>query len=247
MPELRSSPPAFSGAMAATLALSLLGLFPGPSWADDGDPYMGVTTGVRCRQGKCGVAAGSNARPASEGRPKKASSPPVSSGAGNGGLKEPPTIESDGWEYDLGNGMGILPRFDGDKAKPRGRDAEPKPDPAVVAQQVVRELVLPDPVIRTNPDQKHAQLVRVPTWMWLDPAMWRPVSKTAKVPGVSVTATAMPRSASWRMGDGETEVCEGSGTPYSSNFAADSSSPDCGHTYVRSSMHCGWTTHTPCR
>ncbi|UDM03267.1 hypothetical protein [Streptomyces longhuiensis] len=131
--------------------------------------------------------------------------------------------------------MGILPRFDGDKAKPRGRDVEPKPDPAAVAQQVVRELVLPDPVIQTSPDEKHAQLVRVPTWMWLDGAMWKPVAKTAKVPGVSVTATATPRSATWRMGDGETEVCEGSGTPYSSKFVADSSSPDCGHTYVRSS------------
>jgi hypothetical protein len=131
--------------------------------------------------------------------------------------------------------MGVLPRFDGTEGETRGRDVEPKPDPAVVAQQVVRELVLPDPVIRTNPDEKHAQLVRVPTWMWLDRSMWKSVSKTAKVPGVSVTATAIPRKATWLTGDGQTVVCEGAGTPYSPKYAADSKSPDCGHTYLRSS------------
>jgi hypothetical protein len=131
--------------------------------------------------------------------------------------------------------MGILPRFDGTKPKAQDGDKAAKPDPAVVAQQVVRELVLPDPVIRTNPDERHAQLVRVPTWMWLDRAMWRPVSKTATVPGVTVTATAIPRTATWLMGDGQSVVCEGAGTPYSRKYAADSRSPDCGHTYVRSS------------
>ncbi|MFC5200169.1 hypothetical protein [Streptomyces kaempferi] len=131
--------------------------------------------------------------------------------------------------------MGILPRFDGAKPKARDGDKAPNPDPAVVAQQVVRELVLPDPVIRTNPDEKHAQLVRVPTWMWLDGAMWQPVSKTATVPGVTVTATAIPRMATWLMGEGQRVVCEGAGTPYSRKYAADSRSPDCGHIYVRSS------------
>ncbi|MEV0523993.1 hypothetical protein AB0I66_11275 [Streptomyces sp. NPDC050439] len=104
-----------------------------------------------------------------------------------------------------------------------------------MAQQAVRELVLPDPEIRTNPDEKHAQLVRVPTWMWLDRVMWKPVSETAEVPGVSVTATAIPRTATWRMGDGKRVVCEGAGTRYSAKHAAHSESPDCGHTYLRSS------------
>lgn len=216
--------------------VGLFGQMAEASWAGDGDEGVNFGTGVKCRQpGRCGVGASNTAHPASAGRPRVSSPHRASTGNGDGGPKGPPTIESDGWEYDLGNGMGILPRFDGGKAKLRAHDVEPKPDPAVVAQQVVRELVLPDPVIRTSPDEKHAQLVRVPTWMWLDRAMWKPVAKTAKVPGVSVTATATPRSATWRMGDGETEVCEGSGTPYSSKFVADSSSPDCGHTYMRSS------------
>ncbi|MFE9555444.1 hypothetical protein ACFYOD_18470 [Streptomyces sp. NPDC006703] len=109
------------------------------------------------------------------------------------------------------------------------------PSPSVVAQQAVQELVLPQPVIRMNPDEKHAQLVRVPTWMWLDRGMWQPVSKTVSVPGVSVTATAIPRAAAWAMGDGKTVVCAGPGTPYVVKYAADSASPDCGHTYLRSS------------
>ncbi|MFE9571070.1 hypothetical protein ACFYMW_21530 [Streptomyces sp. NPDC006692] len=109
------------------------------------------------------------------------------------------------------------------------------PSPAVVAQQAVQELVLPQPVIRMNPDEKHAQLVRVPTWMWLDRGMWQPVSRTVSVPGVSVTATAIPRAAAWAMGDGKTVVCAGPGTPYAVKYAADSASPDCGHTYLRSS------------
>ncbi|MGW2317411.1 hypothetical protein [Streptomyces sp. NPDC001680] len=157
-------------------------------------------------------------------------------GGGGGGPKGPPTVDSTGWEYDLGDGMGILPRFDGARPKQKDRgEPGPRPDPEVVARQAVRELVLPEPVIRTNPDEKHAQLVRVPTWMWLDRAMWKPVSKTATVPGVSVTATAIPQSASWVMGDGSTVTCEGPGTPYSAKYPADSASPDCGHTYLRSS------------
>ncbi|MFD0034837.1 hypothetical protein ACFVJK_42830 [Streptomyces sp. NPDC127172] len=226
-----------SGGLLVVAAMGMFVPMAGASWAGDGDEGMNFGTGVRCpNPPRCGVGASNEAPARTAGKDDRPASrqQPTGSGGG-GGSQRVPTIESDGWEYDLGNGVGILPRFDGDEAKPLGRDVEPKPDPAVVAQQVVRELLLPDPVIRTSPDEKHAQLVRVPTWMWLDRAMWRPVSKTAKVPGVSVTATATPRSATWRMGDGETEVCEGSGTPYSPKFAADSSSPDCGHTYVRSS------------
>ncbi|WP_329567867.1 hypothetical protein [Streptomyces sp. NBC_01361] len=125
--------------------------------------------------------------------------------------------------------------FPGPAAGEAQRKGGAGPSPEAVAQQVVRELMLPEPVIRTNPDEKYAQLVQVPTWMWLDREMWKPVSKTANAPGVSVTATAIPRSATWVMGDGGTVVCEGAGTPYSMKYAADSLSPDCGHTYLRSS------------
>jgi hypothetical protein len=105
------------------------------------------------------------------------------------------------------------------------------PSPAEVAQMAHKQLRLPAPTISANPTGD--QLVNLPTWMWLSSG-WRPVSATASVPGVSVTATATPTSVIWAMGDGTTVTCNGAGTPYS---AADpeAPSPDCGHVYRRSS------------
>lgn len=44
------------------------------------------------------------------------------------------------------------------------------------------------------------QLVGLPTWLWIDPSGWGPVSKSVSVPGVSVTATATPVSVVWSTG-----------------------------------------------
>jgi hypothetical protein len=107
--------------------------------------------------------------------------------------------------------------------------------PAALAQLAVRYLRLPDPVIRSSPAPGALQLTNLPTWLWIAPAAWRPESKTAQVPGESVTATATPVSASWRTGDGATVICHGPGTPYTSSVNPASSSPTCGHTYIRSS------------
>ncbi|WP_431953447.1 hypothetical protein [Actinacidiphila sp. bgisy167] len=122
-----------------------------------------------------------------------------------------------------------------DRAPRKGRPSAPPPSAEEVARQVVRQLVLPEPVIRMSPDEEAAQVVHVPTWLWVDRSVWRPVSKTAQVPGMTVTATATPRAVEWSMGDGATVVCAGPGTPYATKFAAASGSPDCGHTYARSS------------
>jgi hypothetical protein len=109
------------------------------------------------------------------------------------------------------------------------------PPPAVLAQLAVRYLRLPDPVIRSSPAPGALQLTGLPTWMWVAPAAWRPESKTAQVPGESVTATATPVSASWQMGDGRTVTCHGPGTPYPGGGNPAASSPTCGYTYTRSS------------
>jgi hypothetical protein len=47
-------------------------------------------------------------------------------------------------------------------------------------------------VIRSSPAQNALQLTNLPTWLWINPAEWVPESKTATVPGESVTATATP-------------------------------------------------------
>ncbi|SFB63102.1 hypothetical protein SAMN05216266_13322 [Amycolatopsis marina] len=112
-------------------------------------------------------------------------------------------------------------------------DGAAVPSPEQLAEQARAQLRLPSPVIASSP--AGTQLVRLPTWLWLDRAVWQPQSATAAVPAVSVTATATPTSVSWSMGDGRTVTCTGPGTPFPGGGDPRSTSPDCGHTYQRSS------------
>ncbi|WP_051944375.1 hypothetical protein [Streptacidiphilus rugosus] len=102
-----------------------------------------------------------------------------------------------------------------------------------VAQQAESKLVLPSPVVSFSP--AGFQVVRVPTWMWIIPGRWRPVTATAQVPGVSVTATATPSSVQWALGDGTQLTCAGPGTPWRPGGDPAASSPDCGHLFERPS------------
>ncbi|WP_300015841.1 hypothetical protein [Pseudonocardia sp.] len=107
-----------------------------------------------------------------------------------------------------------------------------RPSAADLAEQARDRLRLPDPAVAASPVGD--QLVNLPTWLWLD-GDWAPVEATASVPGVSVTARAVPESATWSMGDGSEVVCRGPGTPYAPGTDPASPSPDCGHTYGASS------------
>jgi hypothetical protein len=106
-------------------------------------------------------------------------------------------------------------------------------DPAALARQAYQQLRLPTPVIAVSPTG--AQLVNLPSWLWLDRRGWGPRSATAAAPGVSVTATASPSSVSWSMGDSHAVTCSGPGTPYTAGADPAGGSPDCGYTYRRSS------------
>lgn len=108
------------------------------------------------------------------------------------------------------------------------------PAPGVLAQLAVKYLRLPDPVIRSSPTPGTLQLTQLPVWLWVAAGTWQPQSKTAQVPGESVTATATPVSAAWSMGDGTTVTCNGPGTPYGGGNPA-AASPTCGYTYSQSS------------
>jgi len=63
-------------------------------------------------------------------------------------------------------------------------------------------------------------VVKTPTWFWVHPALWVPVSVTAQVPTprgmVTMTTTATPESLEFHPGDGSGEVveCEGPGVPW---------------------------------
>jgi hypothetical protein len=117
--------------------------------------------------------------------------------------------------------------------RPSAPGANPEPDPAELARTAYNQLRLPSPAIEANPGGE--QLVGLPTWLWLDRGGWAPVSATASVPGVSVTATARPVSADWSLGDGTSVTCTGAGTPYPASARPKSASPTCGHTYRTSS------------
>lgn len=116
---------------------------------------------------------------------------------------------------------------------PDGATPEPLPSPAELARQARSQLRLSPPRIDSSP--AGTQLVNLPTWLWLDRATWQPQSATASVPGMAVTATATPTSTSWSMGDGSTLTCSGPGAPFPAGGDPHAASPDCGHTYHRSS------------
>lgn len=111
------------------------------------------------------------------------------------------------------------------------------PSPVELARVARKQLRLTPPTIAANPAGE--QLVNLPTWLWLSGG-WVPMSATASVGEVSVTAVATPKSVSWSMGDGTTLTCTGSGTPFRPGSDPTSASPDCGHTYRSSSAgHAG--------
>ncbi|GAA1994254.1 hypothetical protein GCM10009738_89140 [Kitasatospora viridis] len=116
-----------------------------------------------------------------------------------------------------------------------GASPAPAADPVALSEKAVSELRPPEPAVRLNPGTDGPQVVRVPTWLWVDATQWQPVRATADVPGASVEAVATPTTVVWDMGDGATVTCTGPGTPYAAGADPASASPDCGHTYVRSS------------
>ncbi|WP_310726913.1 hypothetical protein [Streptomyces sp. N2A] len=133
-------------------------------------------------------------------------------------------------------GKGIFPRANGKGThRPKG-GAKKRVQMKDVVQRAVQRLNLPRPVIRTSPSEDSVQVVRVPTWMWVERGTWAPVTTSAAVDGVEVTATARPRKAVWSMGEGGTVECLGPGTPYSGAYGPRASSPDCGYTYQRASL-----------
>lgn len=108
-------------------------------------------------------------------------------------------------------------------------------DPVVIARRAAARLRLSEPTIRSSPAPGVKQLVGVPTWLWIDRSSWSPRSATVSVPGVSVTARATPQQVRWGMGDGSAVECSGPGTMWRPGGEPERASPDCGHTYRRSS------------
>lgn len=105
-------------------------------------------------------------------------------------------------------------------------------DPVALARQALNYSPLPSPALGMSPSSDRDQLVNVPTWLWIDPTAWRPISANASAGGVTVTTSAKPARVVWDPGDGGSPVtCDGPGTPY--NPSHPSATPTCTYTYRR--------------
>jgi hypothetical protein len=105
------------------------------------------------------------------------------------------------------------------------------PGPALLADEAIKALRLPTPVIRVNPPPPARQIVFVPTWVWLEPPSWGNRSATAAVPGMSVTATATPLRLVLSSA-GQRVTCTGPGTAWTPDRDPGAASPTCGITYT---------------
>ncbi|WP_180290876.1 hypothetical protein [Streptomyces sp. TLI_171] len=110
------------------------------------------------------------------------------------------------------------------------------PNLQAMAEQAVKKLGLQGADIGIAPKAGAMGLVGLPVWLWNKPtpSTWGPKSASVSAAGITVTATGHVTQIVWNMGDGTTVTCANAGTPYNASFG-NSSSPDCGHTYQRTS------------
>lgn len=122
------------------------------------------------------------------------------------------------------------------------------PTPAEVAHLAIEEMHLSaiDIGIAPEPGPDSIGLVGMPVWMWAkapNDHTYGPITATASAGGITITATAKVLRITWDMGDGTEVVCDTAGSPYKPEFGR-SDSPDCGHTYKKSSAHEPGETYT---
>ncbi len=112
------------------------------------------------------------------------------------------------------------------------------PSAAILAARAVSQMQLLGPAISSAPSSTGSGLVGLPVWLWTEagPRYWGPITATASVPGLAITATAHAIKIDWEMGDGSTVTCTSPGTPYQARYGK-SASDTCGYRYTRSSRH----------
>ena len=91
----------------------------------------------------------------------------------------------------------------------------------------------PLPVPETSPPLARQAFVRVPTWLWLDPADWGLLEASETRGLTTVTVWATPTHARWVMGDGGGVTCLGPGVEWVSGLGENGT--DCSYTYLHSS------------
>ncbi|MBO4258011.1 hypothetical protein [Streptomyces griseorubiginosus] len=135
------------------------------------------------------------------------------------------------------------PIFWVDKGDPPPANVQNAVTPKILAELAYNEIRVPSTKVTLAP--ANATKVNLPTWAWLDGAQFKPVSVTASVPvlGISATTTAEPVSLKIDPGTSDAEtypatgVCQINGghigEPYAKGKA--NQTPPCGVKYLRSS------------
>lgn len=130
-------------------------------------------------------------------------------------------------------------------AAPAGGGAPaPAPSPGALATQAIQRTPLPAPQIAMSPGGSIPLLVNLPTFLWIDPAQWRPQTASASAGGVTSTVTATPERVVWDMGQGDSVTCDGPGIPYVPSLPDDAQPSTCKFTYPASSARTGDRTFT---
>lgn len=135
------------------------------------------------------------------------------------------------------------PYFWVDKGDPPPADIQNAVTPEILAELAYNEIRVPSTTVDLAPAD--TTKVNLPTWAWLDGATFRPVSVTASVPVLGITATTTAEPVSLRIEPGTADavtypasgVCEIDnqriGEPYARGKA--DRTPPCGVKYLRAS------------
>jgi hypothetical protein len=125
-----------------------------------------------------------------------------------------------------------------------GGPAPAPPSPGALATQALQRTPLPAPTISMSPGGSIPLLVNLPTFLWIDPAQWRPQTASASAGGVTSTVTATPERVVWDMGQGDSVTCNGPGAPYVPSLPDDAQPSDCKFSYPASSARTNDKTFT---
>jgi hypothetical protein len=106
-------------------------------------------------------------------------------------------------------------------------------DPTDLRDEAIDTLSLPFPTVATNPSGE--QVVHIETWLWVDDDIWTTQTKSVSAGGVTTTVTAAPTRVIWDLGNGDTVICDGPGTPYDPSVPSDEQATDCSYTYAHTS------------
>lgn len=107
------------------------------------------------------------------------------------------------------------------------------PSVHALVQRALAEAPLLRPSIELDPPAD--QVVFVPTWLWIPPEDWHPVTVSAVAGTVTATVTAAPTAVSWSFGDGQRLSCPGPGVAYQPAEAAGAQGTYCSHVWTTSS------------